>query len=104
MLCTKSLYKYLYQKLLGVKAINLPLVIRRSIKKFVSNKYKLRKPIELHDAIIKTQKKYDHGEIDTVYGAKDKTNDVLISLIRWKSKLYIALRCPSARPYDIKKH
>ena len=32
MVCTKTLYNYLHQGLLGVKAIDLPLVIRRSKK------------------------------------------------------------------------
>ena len=43
------------------------------------------------------------GKIDTVRGAKDKTDDVLISLIERKSRLYVALRCPSARAGDVKE-
>lgn len=40
MVCTKTLYNYLHQGLLGVKAIDLPLVTRRSLRKSVSSKYK----------------------------------------------------------------
>ena len=103
MVCTKTLYNYLHQGLLGVKAIDLPLVTRRSLRKSVSSKYKreLGKSIELRDATIETREEFGHWEIDTVRGAKDKTDDVLISLIKRKSRLYIALRCPSARSHDV---
>ena len=104
MVCTKTLYNYLHQGLLGVKAIDLPLVTRRSLRKSVSSKYKreLGKSIELRDATIETREEFGHWEIDTVRRAKDKTDDVLISLIKRKSRLYIALRCPSARSHDVK--
>ena len=35
MVCTKTLYNYLHQGLLGVKAIDLPLVVRRSMRKSI---------------------------------------------------------------------
>ena len=104
MVCTKTLYNYLHQELLGVKAINLPLVTHGSLRKSVSSKYKreLGKSIELRDTTIETREKFGYWEIDTVRGTKDKTDDVLISLIEQKSRLYIALRCPSARSHDVK--
>ena len=105
MVCTKTLYNYLHQGLLGGKAIDLSLVTRRSLRKSVLSKYKreLGKSIELRDATIETREEFGHWEIDTVRGAKDKTDDVLISLIEQKSRLYVALRCPSARAGDIKE-
>ena len=104
MVCTKTLYNYLHQGLFGVKAIDLPLVTHRSLRKSVSSKYKreLGKSIELRDTTIETREKFGYWEIDTVRGTKDKTDDVLISLIERKSRLYIALRCPSARSHDVK--
>lgn len=42
-------------------------------------------------------------ELDTVRGTKDKTDHVLISLLERKSRLYVALRCPSARATDVKE-
>ena len=73
-------------------------------KKYLS-KYKreLGKSIELRDATIETREEFGHWEIDTVRGAKDKTDDVLISLIERKSRLYVALRCPFARSGDVKE-
>ena len=105
MVYTKTLYNYLHQVLLGIKAIDLPLVTRRSLRKSVSSKYKreLGKSIELRDATIETREKFDYWEIDTVRGTKDKTDNVLISLIERESRLYIALRCPSARSHDVKE-
>ena len=105
MVCTKTLYNYLHQCLLGVKAIDLPLVVRRSIRKSIVRKHKreLEQSIELRDAKIETSKEFDHWELDVVRGAKDKTDDVLISLIERKSRLYIALRCPSSYSHDIKE-
>lgn len=87
------------------KAIDLPLVTRRSIKKLVSNKYKreLGKSIKLRNATIETREDFSHWEIDTVRGAKKKTDNVLFSLIERKSRLYIDLRCPSARSCDVKE-
>ena len=106
MVCTKTLYNYLHQGLLGVKAIDLPLVTRRSLRKSVSSKYKreLGKSIELLDATIETREEFDYWEIiDTIRGTKDKTDDVLISLIERESRLYIDLRCPFARSHDVKE-
>lgn len=71
--CTKTLYKYLHQRLLRVKAIDIPLVIFR------------------------------HRELDTARGTKEKTDHVLVSLLECKSKLYMAPRSPSARSTDVKE-
>lgn len=105
MVCTITLYNYLHQGLLGVKAIDLPLVTRLSLRQSVSSKYKreLGKSIKLRDATIETREAFSHQEIGNVRGAKDKADDVLISLIERKNRLYIALCCPSARYHDIKE-
>lgn len=42
-------------------------------------------------------------ELDTVRGTKDKTDHALISLLERKSRLYVALRCPSAWATDVKE-
>ena len=60
--CTKTLYNYLHQGLLGVKAIDLPLVVRRSMRKSIVRKHKreLGQSIELLDATIETRKEFGH--------------------------------------------
>ena len=104
MVCTKTLYNYLHQGLLRIKTIDLPPVTRRSLRKSVSSKYKreLGKSIELRDATIETREEFGHWELDTVRGTKDKTDNVLVTLLERKSRLYIALRCPSAHACDVK--
>ena len=90
MVCTKTLYNYLHQGLLGVKAIDLPLVVRRSMRKSIVRKHKreLGQSIELRDAIIETRKEFVHWELNTVRGTKDKTDNVLVTLLERKSRLY----------------
>ena len=57
------LYNYLHKDVLGIKAIDLPLVVRRSQRKSISRKYKreLGKSIELRDPNIETREKFGHG-------------------------------------------
>lgn len=103
--CTKTLYNYLHKGVLGIKAINLPLVVRRSQRKSISRKHKreLGKSIELRDPNIKMREEFGHWELDTVRRTKDKTNHVLISLLERKSRLYMALWSPSTRVTDVKE-
>ena len=105
MVCAKTLYNYLHKGILGIKAIDLPLVVRHSQRKSISRKHKreLGKSIELRDPNIETREEFGHWELDTVRGTKDKTDHVLISLLERKSRLYVALRCPSARATDVKE-
>ncbi|WP_298714965.1 IS30 family transposase [uncultured Veillonella sp.] len=105
MVCTKTLYNYIHQGLLGVKAIDLPLVVRRSMRKSIVRKHKRKsgQSIELRDATIETRKEFGHWELDTVRGTKNKTDNVLVTLLERKSRLYVALRCPSARACDVKE-
>lgn len=53
--------------------------------------------------LIETRQEFGHWELDTVRGTKDKTDHVLISLLERKSRLYVALRCPSVRATDVKE-
>lgn len=105
MVCAKTLYNYLHKGVLGIKAIDLPLVVRRSQRKSISRKHKreLVKSIELRDSNIEPREEFGHWELDTVRGTKDKVEHVLITLLERKSRLYMALRCPSAWAIDIKE-
>ena len=105
MVCTKTLYNYLHKCVLVIKAIDLPLVVRRSQRKSISRKHKreLGKSIELRAPNIETREKFGHWDLDTVRGTKDKTDYILISLLERKSRLHVALRCLLARATDIKE-
>lgn len=91
--------------ILRVKGIDLPLVVHRSMRKSIVRKHKreLGRSIELRDAIVETRKEFGHWELDTVRGTKDKTDDVLVTLLERKSRLYIALRCLLAHACDVKE-
>ena len=104
MVCTKTLYNYLHRGILAFSPMDLPLILRRSIKKSNLRKYKrkLGKSIDLRDKNILTRKEFGHWEIDTVRGIKDKADEVIVSLLERKSRLYVALRCPSAKAANVK--
>ena len=63
MVCTKTLYNYLHKGVLGIKAIDLPLAVRRSQRKSISRKHKreLGKSIELRDPNIERARNLDIG-------------------------------------------
>ena len=79
MVCTKTLYNYLHKGVLGIKAIDLPLVVRRSQRKSISRKHKqeLGKSIELHDSNIEMREEFGHWELDTVRRTKERHNGLL---------------------------
>lgn len=89
---------------MAVKPIYLPLVLRRSTRKQRSraHKQKLGKSIDLRDKRVQDRIEFGHWESDTVHGIKDKTDEVIISLLEHKSRLYLALRCPSSKAADVK--
>lgn len=62
MICAKMLYNYLHKGVLRIKAIDLPLVVRRSQRKSISRKHKreLGKSRELRDPNIEMRKKFSH--------------------------------------------
>ena len=68
MVCAKTLYNYLHKGVLGIKAIDLPLVVRRSQRKSISRKHKreLGKSIALCNSNVETCEEFRHWELDTV--------------------------------------
>lgn len=105
MVCTKTLYNYLHQDLLLIKTINLPLIVRRSICKSKNrkNKHILGKSIDERPENINTRTEFGHWEIDTVRGIKSKEDEVLITLLERKTRMYVALKSPSTKAKDIKE-
>ena len=104
MVCTKTLYNYLHQGILSLTVLDLPLIVRRSTRKakIREHKRKLGKSIDLRDESIETREEFGHWEIDTVRGIKDKADEVLVTLLERKSRLYVPLRCPSSKAADVK--
>ena len=50
-----------------------------------------------------SRKEFGHWELDTVRGIKNRNDQVLVSLLERKTRLYIALRYPSAKTSDVKE-
>lgn len=69
------------------KPMDLPLVLRRSIRKAITRKHKknLGKSIELRDESVLTREEFGNWELDTVRGIKDKHDEVIISLLERKT-------------------
>lgn len=84
--------------------MDLPCVIRHSHKKRHNrqHKRKLGKSIDLRDESVATREEFGHWELDTVRGIKNKSDEVIVSLLERKSRLYVALRCLSAKAVDVK--
>ncbi|MDY5482353.1 MAG: hypothetical protein SPG03_08245 [Veillonella caviae] len=51
---------------------------------------------------INSRSVFGHWEIDTVRGIKDKSDDVILSLVERKTYFYVVLRCPSAKAADVR--
>lgn len=80
--------------------MDLPCIIRQSQKKRHTreHKRKLGKSIDLCDKSIDSRKEFGHWELDTVRGIKNRNDQVLVSLLERKTRLYIALRCHPCSP------
>jgi len=105
MACAKTLYNNLHQNILAFKAIDLSLILRRLRRRAYSRKHKreLGKFIDLSDESINSRNEFGHGELDTVRGIKNKSDEVIVSLLERKSRLYVALRCSSAKSENVKE-
>ena len=104
MVCTKTLYNYVHLGILSITAMDLPQMLRRSTRKKVTLKQKrvLGNSIDERDPSIETREEFGHWELDTVRGVKDKADDVIVTLLERKSRLYVTLRSPSAKAVDVK--
>lgn len=89
MVCAKTLYAYIDLGLL--KTRNSDLVSKTSrktkgIRKVRKNKKHLGESIENRPQHIETREEFDHFEIGSVIGRKDKEDDVLLTLIERKTR------------------
>ena len=86
-LCTKTVYNYIEQGLLGVKNIDLLLKVRRNTHKQHSRKNRriLGTSIEERPESVKERKEFGHWEIDTVVG-KRTAGEVLLTLDERKTR------------------
>ena len=102
--CTKTIYNYIHQASLSIRPIDLPLIVKRSQRKAHTrqNKKRLGASIDERPSSIDTREEFGHWEIDTVRGTKNKNDQVLVTLIERKTRLYVVLQSQSGRAEDVK--
>lgn len=86
--CTKTLYNYVDQGLIGIKNIDLPEKVRRNTKreKVRKNKRILGDSIELRPESVELRKEFGHWEIDTVVGGKKEEEPCVVTLVERKTR------------------
>jgi len=90
MVSTKTLYHYIELGLLKTRNSDLLLKVRRNTKStkrtHCPNKTVLGKSIEERPDSVESREEFGHFEIDSVIGRKDKEDDVLLTLIKRKTR------------------
>lgn len=90
--CTKTLYNYIDQRLLNVRNIDLLLKVRRKTKKQIVRKNKriLGQSIEQRPEEVQTRQEFGHWEIDTVIG-KRSADEALLTITERKTRQEIII-------------
>lgn len=96
LVCTKTLYNYIDQRLLKVRNLDLLLKVRRKTKKQLVRKNKriLGQSIEQRPAEVETRQEFGHWEIDTVIG-KRSNDQALLTITERKTRQELVI--PLAR-------
>ena len=94
--CTKTLYNYVDQGLLGIYNYDLPEKLKRNTKlhRIRKNKKKLGRSIEERPKEISERNEFGHWECDLVLGHKTKDDEVLLTLSERMSREFFIIRIP----------
>ena len=86
--CTKTLYNYVDNGLIGIKSIDLPEKLKRNTKKekVRKNKRILGDSIELRPESVETREEFGHWEADTVVGSKQENEPCTVTLVERKTR------------------
>lgn len=88
--CTSTVYRYVHQQLIAIKAIDLPMVVRRKARKkkkeTCPHKKKLGNSIELRPERINERQEVGHFEIDLVHGVMGKNEKVIMTMVDRRSR------------------
>lgn len=85
--CTKTLYNYVDNGLIGIKNIDLPEKLKRNTKKEKVRKHKrvLGDSIELRPESVELREKFGHWEVDTVLGSKYEDKPCTVTMTERKT-------------------
>ena len=86
--CTKTLYNYVDNGLIGIKNIDLPEKLKRNTKKekVRKNKRILGDSIELRPESVELREEFGHWEIDTVLGSKYEDEPCAVTVTERKTR------------------
>lgn len=86
--CTKTLYNYVDNGLIGIKNIDLPEKLSRNTKreKVRKNKRILGDSIELRPESVELREEFGHWEVDTVVGSKHEDEPCTVTLVERKTR------------------
>lgn len=95
--CTKTLYHYVEDGLLSIKPIDLPekLSRKKAMKKEYKAKRILGQIIETRPREILKRESFGHRELDTMIGAKEKEDAVLLVLTERKTRMNLCAKLAS---------
>lgn len=88
MVCTKTLYNYVDNGLIGIKNIDLPEKLSRNTKKEKVRKHKriLGDSIELRPENVELREEFGHWEVDTVVGSKHEDEPCTVTMVERKTR------------------
>lgn len=86
--CTKTLYNYVDNGLIGIQNIDLPEKLSRNTKakKVRKNKRILGDSIELRPESVELREEFGHWEADTVVGSKREDEPCTVTLVERKTR------------------
>ena len=86
--CTKTLYNYVDNGLIGIKNIDLPEKLSRNTKKEKVRKHKriLGDSIELRPENVELREEFGHWEVDTVVGSKHEDEPCIVTMVERKTR------------------
>ena len=92
--CTKTLYNYVDNGLIGIKNIDLPEKLKRNTKKekVRKNKRILGDSIELRPESVELREEFGHWEADTVLGSKYEDEPCTVTLVERKTRKAIWIK------------
>lgn len=92
--CTKTLYNYVDNGLIGIKNIDLPEKLKRNTKKekVRKNKRIFGDSIELRPESVELREEFGHWEADTVLGSKYEDEPCTVTLVERKTRKAIWIK------------
>lgn len=101
--CTKTLYNYIDQGLIGIKNIDLPEKLRRKPKKQTLRKNKriLGRSIEERAVEVLSRREFGHWECDLVIGSKSGQDNAVLTMVERMTREFRMIRIPGKDPDSV---